>query len=83
MKQFPSRLNWKKNHKISFSNFRLTEQKKFALSAKTRFALRASEASLLNIPQLEACRKSLRRNLRKKGIVYFPLFHQTLLPENL
>ena len=83
MKQFPSRLNWKKNHKISASNFKLSEQKKFAISAKTRFALRSQEAGLLNIPQLEACRKSLRRNLRKKGIVYFPLFLLILLRENL
>lgn len=73
MKQYPSRLKFKKNHKIKFSNFILMEQKSF-FPLKGQYFLKVVESGKLNFKHIEACRKSVRRTLRKLGLVTIRLF---------
>ena len=68
MKQQPSRLKYKKNHKVMKSFFSISEKKSF-LPIYGRFALKSIEAGKLTLNQIEAGRKSLRRNICKKGLV--------------
>jgi large subunit ribosomal protein L16 len=66
MKQYPSRLKYKKNHKISKSYFSLAEQKVF-YPRNGLFAIKSVESGKLNFNQIEACRKSIKRNVKKLG----------------
>jgi len=73
MKQNPSRLKYKKNHKPSSSNLYLVEQKNFNM-IKGNLMLKSSENGKLTYNQIEACRKTIRRVLKKQGIVYLRVF---------
>jgi large subunit ribosomal protein L16 len=73
MKQNPSRLKYKKNHKPSSSNLYLAEQKSFC-SIKGNLMLKSSENGKLAYNQIEACRKTIRRILKKQGIVFLRVF---------
>lgn len=73
MKQYPSRLKYKKNHKGSASLLYLEEKKNF-FPHKGFISLKASENSKLTYNQIEACRKTIRRSLRKQGLVYLRIF---------
>lgn len=73
MKQYPSRLKYKKNHKPSFSILSLEDQKTFN-PLKGSILLKSLENSRLTYNQIEACRKSIRRALKKKGIIIIRLF---------
>lgn len=66
MKQFPNNLKYKKYHKINFSFSYLLERKKF-YPFYGYFALKALESGKLTFKQIEACRKTLKRGLRKIG----------------
>lgn len=68
MKQQPSRLKFRKNHRIMKSFFFISEKKNF-LPIYGRFALKSIEAGKLTFNQIEAGRKSIRRNINKKGFV--------------
>ena len=73
MKQNPSKLKYKKNHKPSFSNLYLAEQKSFN-SIKGNLILKSLENGKLTYNQIEACRKTIRRILKKQGKVYLRVF---------
>jgi large subunit ribosomal protein L16 len=73
MKQNPSRLKYKKNHKPSSSNLFLTEHKNFN-SVKGNLILKSLENGKLTYNQIEACRKTIRRILKKQGKVYIRVF---------
>ena len=73
MKQQPSRLKFKKYHKPSSSNLYLLEQKNI-IPIKGQFALKALENKKITYNQLEACRKSVRRILKKNGFVFLRIF---------
>ena len=73
MKQYPSRLKYKKNHKPSSSNLYLAEQKNFN-AIKGYLMLKSLENGKLTYNQIEACRKTIRRILKKQGIVYLRVF---------
>jgi large subunit ribosomal protein L16 len=73
MKQNPSKLKYKKNHKPSYSNLFLIQQKTFH-PLKGLMALKALENTKLTYNQIEACRKSIRRILKKKGNVFLRVF---------
>jgi large subunit ribosomal protein L16 len=73
MKQNPSRLKYKKNHKPSSFNLYLSEQKNF-ISTKGNLVLKSSENGKLTYNQIEACRKTIRRILKKQGKVYLRVF---------
>jgi large subunit ribosomal protein L16 len=73
MKQQPSRLKYKKYHKPASSNLYLSEQKNI-IPIKGQFALKALENKRITYNQLEACRKSIRRMIRKDGLVFLRIF---------
>lgn len=73
MKQQPSKLKFKKNHKTAFSFLVLKDQKNF-LPIFGRFALKSLEAGKLTFQQMEAARKSIRRNVKKKGSLFIRVF---------
>jgi len=73
MKQQPSRLKYKKYHKPSSSNLFLNEQKNI-IPIKGQLALKALENKRINYNQLEACRKSVKRMLKKNGLVFLRIF---------
>jgi len=68
MKQNPSRLKFKKNHKLSSSILNLKEQKGF-FPFSGMFGIKLLTNSYLTFRQMEACRRSLRRKVRRSGKV--------------
>lgn len=73
MKQNPSNLKFKKNHRPSSSNLYLIQQKIF-YPLKGFLALKSLENVKLTYKQIEACRKSIRRVLKKQGNVFLRVF---------
>ena len=73
MKQQPSRLKFRKNHKVSFSFFSLKDHKNF-FPIFGKFALKSLEAGKLTFKQIEAGRKSIRRNVSKKAKIWIRVF---------
>lgn len=73
MKQYPSKLKYKKNHKPSSTNLYLAEHKNFS-SIKGNLILKSVENGKLTYSQIEACRKTIRRILKKQGFVYLRVF---------
>jgi large subunit ribosomal protein L16 len=73
MKQQPSRLKYKKYHKPPHSLLFLSEQKNIILK-KGSLGLKALENKRITYNQLEACRKSIRRMLKKDGLVFLRIF---------
>lgn len=73
MKQYPKSLKFKKNHKINNSFLFLREQKNF-FPLYGNFGLCALSPGKLNFKQIEACRKSLRRDMKKQSKVSLRVF---------
>src|ERR1700729_3615547 len=73
MKQNPSRLKFKKYHKPSSFLLYSKEQKNF-YSKKVQLVLRSLQNGKLIYNKIEACRKSIRRMLNKKGSIILRLF---------
>jgi large subunit ribosomal protein L16 len=73
MKQQPSRLKYRKNHKVGFSFFFLKDHKNF-FPIFGRFALKSLEPGKLTFKQIEAGRKSIRRNVSKKAKILIRVF---------
>lgn len=73
MKQQPSRLKYRKNHKIGFSFFKLLDKKTF-YPLQGLYALQALQAGKLTLKQIEAGRKSIRRSIKKAGKLYIRVF---------
>jgi len=77
MKQNPSRLKYKKNHKPSSSNLYLAEQKNFS-SIKGNLILKSLENGKLTYNQIEACRKTIRRILKKTRYSIFKSIYKCI-----
>lgn len=73
MKQNPSKLKYKKNHRPSSSNLYLIQQKTFH-PLKGYLALKSLENAKLTYNQIEACRKSIRRIFKKRGTIFLRVF---------
>ena len=73
MKQYPSFLKFKKNHKPSVLNLYLKQQKNFYLNNGI-LASKVIENGYLTFNQIEACRKAIRRNMKKEGILWLKVF---------
>lgn len=73
MKQYPSRLKFKKYQKPSYSNLYLSQQKNFHV-LRGLLSLKAIENGKLTYNQIEACRKSVRRMIKKQSIVLLRVF---------
>lgn len=73
MKQQPSNIKYKKNHKPSSFNLIASQQKVFFVD-RGLIAIKAIENGVLSYNQIEACRKSIRRIMHKEGILYMKIF---------
>jgi large subunit ribosomal protein L16 len=73
MKQFPNNWKFRKNHKVSSSFFTLDAQKSF-FPMHGNYAIKSLEFGKLNYKQIEACRKSMRRSVKKEGKVWVRVF---------
>jgi len=73
MKQQPSSQKYKKYHKPSLSTLHLCEQKNI-IPIKGHLALKALENGRITYNQLEACRKAVRRLIKKNGLVFLRIF---------
>jgi ribosomal protein L16 len=73
MKQNPSQLKYKKNHRVSSSFLFLKEHKNFYLK-RGMLGLKSKAEGKLTYAQIEACRKSIRRNLKKQGKIALRTF---------
>lgn len=82
MKQYPARTKFKKYHKANFSYSFLKEQKSF-LPIYGLSGIQALESGKLTYKQIEACRRALRRGLKKTGRYEYVFLHQFLLLKNL
>jgi ribosomal protein L16/L10AE len=80
MKQNPSRLKFRKNHKVSYSFFTIKDNKTF-FPMHGNFALKSIDPGKLTLKQIEAGRKSIRRNVKKKDLfeLEFSLLNQLLV----
>jgi ribosomal protein L16/L10AE len=66
MKQFPSNLKFKKYHKVNFFFIRTIEKKSFYPS-EGEFALQSLTPGKVKFKQIEACRRTIKRSLKKQG----------------
>jgi large subunit ribosomal protein L16 len=73
MKQFPSRLKFKKYHKPSKKLFELRDQKTF-LPVFGQYGLKALDYGKLNFKQIESGRRTLRRTTKKQGKINIRVF---------
>lgn len=73
MKQFPSKLNFKKYHKINYFYIRLLDNKNF-FSKFGQYGIQSLSASKLNFRQIEACRRTIKRGLNKLGFIFIRVF---------
>lgn len=73
MKQFPSNLKYKKYHKINDSFLTLLDKKNFFL-IKGQFGIQSLEAGKLTFKNIESCRRTIKRGLRKKGDIFIRVF---------
>lgn len=73
MKQYPSKFKFKKNHLIAKSNLYLLEQKDFFIKYGN-YGIKVLENGQLNFKQIEACRKAIKRTIRKAGQIYIKIF---------
>lgn len=73
MKQFPSNLKYKKYHRVNFFFSKSLEKKVFFLSHGD-FGIQSIESGKITFKQIEACRRTLKRGLRKIGNLWIKLF---------
>lgn len=73
MKQYPSNLKYKKNQKPSSSLLFLSDNKTFH-SVKGNFLIKSRENASLTYNQLESCRRSIKRKIRRQGHILIRLF---------
>ena len=73
MKQYPSNLKYKKNQKPSSSLLFLSDNKTF-FSIKGNYLIKSAENSFLTYNQLESCRRSIKRKIRRQGQILIRLF---------
>lgn len=73
MKQYPSRLKFKKNQKPAASLLYLVENKTF-YPIRGNFIIKSMENGSLTYNQLESCRRSIKRKIRRQGNILIRLF---------
>jgi len=73
MKQYPSRLKFKKYHKSNSSFLKLREQKLF-FPVNGLYGLKALDSCKLTFKQIEAGRRTIRRTTKKAGKLFINVF---------
>jgi ribosomal protein L16/L10AE len=66
MKQYPSNLKFKKYHKVNFF-FTKTVEKKIFYPLEGEYALQSINSGKIKFKQIEACRRTIKRGLKKLG----------------
>lgn len=73
MKQYPAKKKFKKYHKVNYNFSRLSERRTFLLNYGFS-GIQAKKPGKLTYKQLEACRRTLRRGLKKSGNIWIRVF---------
>lgn len=73
MKQFPSNLKFKKYHKINIF-FSKTIEKKMFYPLEGEYALQSVNYGKIKFKQIEACRRTIKRGLKKLGVLWIKIF---------
>lgn len=76
MKRYPKSIKYKSNHASKLNVFKLLDKKTFYLLYGA-FGIKAMESGKLTYKQIEACRRTLRRGLKKKGKLWIRCFPRT------
>ncbi len=76
MKQLPSNYIYKKCHKANYSYIKLLDRKNF-FSAYGQYGLQSLNFAKLTYKQIEACRRTIRRGLKKLGFLFIRVFTGT------
>jgi len=66
MKQYPSNLKYKKYQKLNSFHLKTKEKKSFFLS-DGNLAIKSLESGKINFKQIESCRRTMKRGLKKTG----------------
>jgi len=66
MKQYPSNLKFKKYHKLNNFSLKTIEKKNFYIN-NGNIAIKSIESGKLNFKQIESCRRTIKRGLKKIG----------------
>lgn len=73
MKQLPSNYIYKKCHKANYSYIKLLDRKNF-FSLYGLYGLQSLKYGKLTYKQIEACRRTIRRGLKKLGFLFIRVF---------
>jgi len=73
MKQFPNNLKFKKYHKVNFF-FSKSLEKKLFFPVNGEYGIQSLEAGKLQFKQIESCRRTIKRGLKKLGVLWIKLF---------
>lgn len=73
MKQYPSNLKYKKYHKPKRFYKKSLEKKNFN-GYNGEFSLQTMDSYLITFKQIEACRRTLKRGVKKEGTLSIKLF---------
>ena len=76
MKQYPNNLKFKKYHKKNIF-FTKTIEKKIFYPIDGEYAIQSLESGKIQYKQIEACRRTIKRGLRKIGNLWIKLFTNT------
>lgn len=76
MKQLPSNYIFKKCHKANYSYITLLDKKNF-FNAYGQYGLQSVSSGKITYKQIEACRRTIRRGLRKAGYLFIRVFTGT------
>jgi ribosomal protein L16/L10AE len=66
MKQYPSNLKYKKYHKLNSFNLKTIDKKNFHLDDGV-LAIKSVESGKITFKQIESCRRTIKRGLKKIG----------------
>jgi ribosomal protein L16/L10AE len=68
MKQYPGYLKYKKYHRVNyFYNFAIQQKMFYPLNGE--IAIQSVESGKINFKQIESCRRTLKRGLKKLGFM--------------
>jgi len=73
MKQFPSKLKYKKYQKYNFFYKETIEKNSFHLNSG-EYGIQSIEWGKITFKQIEACRRTIKRGLKKLGLIWIKLF---------
>lgn len=73
MKQFPNNLKFKKYHKANYFYNKTKEKKSFFLT-NGDYAIQSLESGKIHFKQIESCRRTIKRGLKKLGVLWIKLF---------